>query len=822
MPDISELIIKTSTTGTKEVKQDLTGLAAAADKAGKAFGRLKGFLLGAALLGTAKAFADSSSAAQDLASRLEILSGSAAQAEAANRRLQQIAYDSGSDISQLTEAYISLGTSFKEVGFSAKDTGDFIDALNNALILSGAKGDQAAAVQESLARAMASGALRGVQLNTVIERGGKVAQLLAEELGTTTSGLREMGAQGKITAEVIQSAFTNNMETLATEVEGMEWTINDTFGRVGTALSILGDRFDEAWGRGSSLPGLMNKIADSLMELQPAAEAAGAAVTGATEIMAETFLMLFGTVEKGSTESTEEMQLAFEDAAIAIGSVYDSIASSSAKLAVYLIDVIGAPVKELINLFTLLGDVASAAMAGSVSGIKAAGRRFMSEQSRIFDEAKRALSGQASEMIDQFQFEHGLTQRLIKAGQVRRETLDDTRKATEALTDATEKAGKAGVDHMKQNRDAIRNLREEIYQAGLSSRELVQRQAELQLNEYATPTQISAMRALAIELEHAKSNANFADMVKDLEEQIYQASLSAKDLAMRQAELKLGEYATDEQIAKVRELTAELYRVNEAQRAGRAFEDMMAGLSSDADPSESEAMQRLRKEYEERMKIIAEAQEFEYESQIAYEEAILKVKEDYTERRLALMEKERAEQEQATLNMMANAVQIVQSQMSNMSNLFDEGTAMGKAFFVAQQSLAAANSIIQGLSAGMAIRASYAAMGPAGARMGEVHAKLAESMGYLNAGIIMGQALSFEGGGYTGQGFRSGGMDGKGGFMAMLHPNETVVDHEQGGSVAPKIVNVLDPSLIGDYLNTSRGEDLIINIMQRNQSALRV
>ncbi len=41
---------------------------------------------------------------------------------------------------------------------------------------------------------------------------------------------------------------------------------------------------------------------------------------------------------------------------------------------------------------------------------------------------------------------------------------------------------------------------------------------------------------------------------------------------------------------------------------------------------------------------------------------------------------------------------------------------------------------------------------------------------------------SFSGGGYTGSGPRSGGLDGKGGFMAMLHPRETVVDHTKGQS----------------------------------------
>jgi hypothetical protein len=38
------------------------------------------------------------------------------------------------------------------------------------------------------------------------------------------------------------------------------------------------------------------------------------------------------------------------------------------------------------------------------------------------------------------------------------------------------------------------------------------------------------------------------------------------------------------------------------------------------------------------------------------------------------------------------------------------------------------------------------------------------------------QVPSFAGGGYTGNGPRSGGLDGQGGFMAMLHPQEQVID----------------------------------------------
>jgi hypothetical protein len=58
----------------------------------------------------------------------------------------------------------------------------------------------------------------------------------------------------------------------------------------------------------------------------------------------------------------------------------------------------------------------------------------------------------------------------------------------------------------------------------------------------------------------------------------------------------------------------------------------------------------------------------------------------------------------------------------------------------------------------------------------------------------IGQGLSTygsaEGGAYTGNGPRSGGLDGKGGFMMMVHPRETIVDHTRGQGVGGEVINV--------------------------------
>jgi hypothetical protein len=65
--------------------------------------------------------------------------------------------------------------------------------------------------------------------------------------------------------------------------------------------------------------------------------------------------------------------------------------------------------------------------------------------------------------------------------------------------------------------------------------------------------------------------------------------------------------------------------------------------------------------------------------------------------------------------------------------------------------------------------------------MTPVFNKLAGNIAGGILGTIDGGIASFAGGGYTGSGARVGGMDGKGGKLALLHPNETVVDHTLGG-----------------------------------------
>lgn len=203
----------------------------------------------------------------DLRSRVDLATGSQERGVAVMDRLAQMARRTYSSLEQTTESWLANSTALRELGLSTRESLDFTEALNNAMVVSGAKAERAASVQNALSKAMALGSLQGVNLNTVIQTGGRVAELLAEELGTTVSGLREMGKQGLITGDVIRTALVGNLELLREEADSMPATIGDTFTLIGNAALQLVGTWDQLLGASSMVADALILLADNLERL---------------------------------------------------------------------------------------------------------------------------------------------------------------------------------------------------------------------------------------------------------------------------------------------------------------------------------------------------------------------------------------------------------------------------------------------------------------------------------------------------------------------------------------------------------------------------
>ena len=84
-----------------------------------------------------------------------------------------------------------------------------------------------------------------------------------------------------------------------------------------------------------------------------------------------------------------------------------------------------------------------------------------------------------------------------------------------------------------------------------------------------------------------------------------------------------------------------------------------------------------------------------------------------------------------------------------------------------------------------------------------------------------------EGGGFTGSGVRAGGIDGRGGFPAILHPNETVIDHTKGqgsgGATVNFNISTVDAAGFDQLLASRKGLiTSIINQAMNNQGKMGV
>lgn len=179
----------------------------------------------------------------------------------------------------------------------------------------------------------------------------------------------------------------------------------------------------------------------------------------------------------------------------------------------------------------------------------------------------------------------------------------------------------------------------------------------------------------------------------------------------------------------------------------------------------------------------------------------------YDERLLILTEKGLAETEvfsqleakkkeatQANMKLQLSSYSAGFSQILGASEQFaGKQSGIYKVMFAASKAFALSEATVSGFLAVQKALASapFPANVPAVA--------LASASTAANIAGITGSALSFEGGGYTGSGARTGGLDGKGGFMAMVHPNESVTDHtKSNGSSGAVTVNI---NIEGDATN---------------------
>lgn len=185
--------------------EDSSGLAAkAANSLTQELKKLVGGYLG---IQTLKKAADLSDTLVSTRTRLDQMNDGLQTTQELETMIYQSAQRSRGSFTDTMGLVSQLGTMAGDAFSSSKEIVQFAEQLNKQLALSGASGSSAQAAILQLEQGLASGVLRGDELNSVMEQASVLAKSIAEYLGVDVGQLREMGSQGQITADIVKNAL---------------------------------------------------------------------------------------------------------------------------------------------------------------------------------------------------------------------------------------------------------------------------------------------------------------------------------------------------------------------------------------------------------------------------------------------------------------------------------------------------------------------------------------------------------------------------------------------------------------------------------------
>ena len=170
-------------------------------------GRIKSLVGAYVGLQTVQKLVETSDQMTQINARLQLMTGSAEAAADAQDKIYQAAQRSRGAYMDMADMVAQLGTLAPDAFTDTDELIAFAEQLQKQMAISGASGQSAQAAMVQLTQALASGTLRGDELNSVLEQTPMIAKTIADYMDVTTGQMREMASEGAITADVVKNAM---------------------------------------------------------------------------------------------------------------------------------------------------------------------------------------------------------------------------------------------------------------------------------------------------------------------------------------------------------------------------------------------------------------------------------------------------------------------------------------------------------------------------------------------------------------------------------------------------------------------------------------
>lgn len=195
--------------------------------------------------------------------RLRLASSSSEDYVQSQRVLMEISQRTGTSLEANSNLYSRIAQSLRDAGYASADVAKVTETVATSLKLSGASTEEASSVITQLSQALGSGVLRGEEFNAIMESGGRLAKLLADGLGTTVGGLRNMANNGQLTTEKIMPLLTN-VDQLRKEFDTLPASVSGSAQKVENAFMAWVGGANDAVGASSALVGVLDGLANNI------------------------------------------------------------------------------------------------------------------------------------------------------------------------------------------------------------------------------------------------------------------------------------------------------------------------------------------------------------------------------------------------------------------------------------------------------------------------------------------------------------------------------------------------------------------------------
>jgi tape measure domain-containing protein len=221
-------------------------------------GGLLGSLAGLATVMKAVATADEFAL---MTARLKLATASTDELARAQVELFDVAQRTRTDLGGVVDLYTKIANATKDAGVGQETILQVVETIQQLAQVSGAAGPAAEAALQQLGQGLASGTLRGEELNSVLEQTPALADAIAKGMGITRGELRKYGEEGKITAEQVIKALQSQRDAVAAQFAQLPMTVGQAFTQLRNSATLLIGVFDQTAGATGGLATAISELA---------------------------------------------------------------------------------------------------------------------------------------------------------------------------------------------------------------------------------------------------------------------------------------------------------------------------------------------------------------------------------------------------------------------------------------------------------------------------------------------------------------------------------------------------------------------------------